>query len=412
MPHSLSHPLKTKLTGQTFCRDPWSTYARLREAGPIVPLKLPIIGRIWITTTYEATERVLKDNGGFVLEGSNAGRKGIAGFQWWMPRSLRRLADNMLAKDDPDHKRLRKLVDRAFARHNIQAMRPSIEARCARLLDALPRDQPVDLVEAYARRLPMQVICDLLGLPEGDTAKFAEWGRSITAVKRPLDFFRFLPALKKLTSYIETRIEVARAGDERNAPHGLIQRLVEAEADGERLSQNELVSMIFLLLVAGFETTTNLISGAVLDLEHNADQKAWLLADCDARIERGVEELARHVSSIQGTKPRFAARDCTLLDQPLRRGDLIMALPGAANADPAVFEAPERLRLDRFPNPHMVFSTGSHFCLGQQLARVETQAALQQLYGRFPDLQLCDETPDYARRIGHRALNSLRVSLA
>lgn len=405
--HSLKNPLPFKLTGQEFCRDPWPTFAAMREAGEVIPVKLPIIGHMWMTSSYAATEAVLKDNSLFVLEGRNAGKSGVAGMKWWMPKSLRRLTGNMLAKDEPDHRRLRKLVDQAFTRHNIRAMRGDIEARADRLLEGFAGQAEVDLVSAYARRLPMEVICDLLGLPEKDRAFFSQWAESIASVNSFWGIIRFLPALNRLTRYLQGQIE-----DVRHTPRdGIIGRLVQAEEDGDRLSADELVSMIFLLLIAGFETTTNLVSGAVFDLETHPDQKAWLLEDVDGHMERAAEELSRHVSSIQGTKPRYVARDTEFFGQNLSRGDIMMAFPAAANADPTIFDEPEKLKLDRFPNPHLVFSTGVHFCLGQQLARVETQSAIKCLYSRYPNLELVSQDPDYAKRIGHRALKTLRVRL-
>ena len=243
-------------------------------------------------------------------------------------------------------------------------------------------------------------------MPEEDRPVFSKWGESIARVNSIWGFICFLPSLKKLTRYLQGQIEEARAspGD------GIIGRLVQAEEDGDRLATDELVSMIFLLLLAGFETTTNLVSGAVFDLETHPGQKAWLLENPDERMERAVEELSRHVSSIQGTKPRFVAEDTEFFGQQLARGEIIMAFPAAANADPAVFDEPEKLILDRFPNPHLVFSTGVHFCLGQQLARVETQSALKCLYRRYPELELVCHEPDYAKRIGHRALNTLMIA--
>jgi len=403
--HSLKNPLPFKLTGQKFCRNPWSTFAAMREAGEVVPVKLPIIGRIWATTTYAATESVLKNNALFVLEGKNAGKSGVAGMQWWMPKSIRLLATNMLAKDEPDHRRLRKLVDQAFTRHNIQSMRSDIEARADRLLEEFGAQDQVDLVSLYARKLPMEVICDLLGLPEEDRLVFSKWGESSASVNSIWGFIRFLPSLRKLTRYLQGQIEEVRESPR----EGIIGRLVQAEEDGDRLTAEELVSMIFLLLVAGFETTTNLVSGAVFDLETHPEQKAWLLENPEERMERSVEELSRHVSSIQGTKPRFVAENTEFFGQKLAQGDIVMAFPAAANIDPAVFDEPEKLKLDRFPNPHLVFSTGVHFCLGQQLARVETQSALKCLYRRYPNLELVSQEPDYANRLGHRALKTLMV---
>ncbi|HEX7947650.1 MAG TPA: cytochrome P450, partial [Phenylobacterium sp.] len=193
---------------------------------------------------------------------------------------------------------------------------------------------------------------------------------------------------------------------------GLIAELVRAEEQGDVLDASELLSTVVLLLIAGFETTTHLISDSVLALEQHPEEKAWVLADPAGRMERAVEELARYNTPVQSTKPRYVAQDTEFFGQRLKRGELIMALLGAANADPAEFETPAELRLDRFPNPHLVFSSGVHFCLGQQLARVETQSALTRLYARFPDLQLAQpDRIDWIERLGIRGVKALPLRL-
>ncbi len=349
---------------------------------------------------------MVKDHETFVQEGRHAGKSGVAGLQWWMPRTLKILTSNMLLKDEPDHRRLRKLVDAAFKRRDVLAMRAMIERRADRLLDGF--DGEADLLAGYARQLPLSVICDLLGLPEEDRGQFSHWTRSSTSVTGLWGLLRAVGPLRRMLAYVRGQIEDCR----RRPRAGLISDLVQAEDDGDRLNEEELVSMIFLLLVAGFETTTHLIANSIIALEANPRQKAHLLEDLPGRIERAVEELARHTSPVQSTKPRFVARDTVFCGQPLKRGDIIMALIAAANADPAQFDAPDALRLDRFPNPHLVFSSGIHFCLGLQLARVEAQSALARLYGRYPDLEILD--PDglpWIERIGIRGVSALPVRL-
>ena len=185
-----------------------------------------------------------------------------------------------------------------------------------------------------------------------------------------------------------------------------------AEEEGDKLDEDELVTMIVLLLVAGFETTRHLIADSVLMLERHPEQKAWLLADPADRIERAVEELARYASPVQATKPRYVSRDAEFFGTQLKRGEVILALLASANDDPAAFDHPDQLRLDRFPNPHLVFSSGVHFCLGMQLARLEAQSALLRLYARFPDLSLAaPDRIDWIERLGIRGPKALRVRL-
>ncbi|HEY4940128.1 MAG TPA: cytochrome P450 [Rhizomicrobium sp.] len=406
--YSLRKPLRFDIESAAFKRDPFPTFAAMRAAGPVIPLKLPFVGRVWVTTSHAATLAMVKDNAFFVQEGRHAGKSGVAGLQWWMPRSFRLLSNNMLLKDEPDHRRLRKLVDRAFARRDVLAMRGAIEQVADRILDGFEGLEEVDLANEFARRLPLEVICELLGLPHRDRALFAQWTRAMLVLKNSFGLLRAVGAVGKMISYVRGQIEECR-----RAPRpGLIGELVRAEEDGDQLSEDELAAMVMLLLVAGFDTTTHLIGDSVLALELNPRQKAYLLADPAARMERAVEELARYTSPVQGTKPRYVAHDGEFFGQDLKRGDVIMALVAAANADPAQFEAPDELRLDRFPNPHLVFSSGIHFCLGMQLARVEAQSALARLYARFPDLQIA--APDrvqWIERLGIHGLKALPVRL-
>jgi cytochrome P450 len=400
--------LRFDLTSAASKRDPHPTWAAMRAAGHVIRVKVPFFGSAWLTTTHAATLAMVKDNDLFVQESRHAGKTGVAGFGWWMPKALNLMADNMLLKDEPDHRRLRKLVDRAFQRRDILAMRGAIDAVADRILDQIDGQDEVDLSEQFSRRLPLEVICELLGLPHPDRPLFSKWARSAMQVKGPVSLYMATSGLEKMLSYLRKEIEVCR-----RAPRpGLISELVRAEEDGDKLSEDELVSMVFLLLLAGFETTTHLITGSIIALEQNPEQKAWLLADPAARMERAVEELARYASPVQSTKPRYVAHDAEFFGVNLKRGDIIMALVGAANADPASFDHPETLRLDRMPNPHLVFSSGIHFCLGMQLARVETQSALTRLYARFPSLQIPapDQLP-WIERIGLRGVKSMPVRL-
>ncbi len=406
--YRLNQPLAFDIQSGPFKADPMPTFAAMRAAGPVVPIKVAFLGRAWVTTTHAATLAMVKDNSLFVQEGRHAGKSGVAGFQWWMPRSLKALADSMLQKDEPDHRRLRKLVDGAFARRDILAMRGNIDRIADGILDGFEGRDTVDLAAEFSRRLPLEVICDLLGLPHEDRSAFADLARRALSVTSAVGMVLAMGALGRMVDYIRGQVGAAR----RDPRPGRIGDLVHAEEAGDRLDESELLSMIGLLLIAGFETTTHLISDSVWALEQHPDQKAWLLADPGSRMERAVEELARFTTPVQSTKPRYVARDTEFFGQPLRRGELILSLIAAANADPAEFEHPEELRLDRFPNPHLVFSSGVHFCLGQQLARVETQAALTRLYARFPDLTLAaPDRIEWIERLGMRGAKALPLRL-
>ena len=406
--YSLRAPLHVDLQSKASKQDPFSFFASLREAGPVVPLKLPFVGKVWATTTYDATAAMLKDNALFVQEGRHAGKSGVAGLSWWMPHAIKVLSNNMLLKDEPDHRRLRKLVDQAFQRRLVRGMRGEIEALADRILDDIDGRDEVDLVSSYARRFPLEVICWLLGLPEENRDKFEAWSGHMTSALRGFTALRVVFTMPGVVNYVREQIEECR----RSPREGLISELVRAEEDGDKLSEDELLSMVFLLLFAGFETTTHLIADSVIALERNPAQKSVLFADPAVRMERAVEELGRYMTPVQSTKPRYVARDCTFFGQELQRGENIIVLLAAANSDPAAFDEPDRLKLDRLPNPHLVFGTGIHFCLGMQLARVEAQSALARLYGRYPDLALAapDDLP-WIERFGLRGVFALPVRL-
>ena len=400
--------LDIDLTSQAFMRNPFPTLARLREAGPIVRVKVPFLGKTWVVTTHEAVNEVLKDDVTFVRSPKNAGKRQFAGMRWWMPRTLRVLAENMLSYDDPDHRRLRKLVDQAFNRQSVEGLRGRIGDICDGLLDRLAGAGPADLMEGLARPLPLTVICELLGLPEEDRLQFRRWVQALMSVTSLWGAVRFLPGLFRLVRYFKSHFAQCQC----QPRPGLMTALVQAEQDGDKLSENELLAMAFLLLVAGHETTVHLIGGGVLALLEAPEQKARLLADWSL-APSAVEELLRFVSPVQIAKPRYVRRDLEFHGQPLRRGDILIPMLASANADPARFESPARMDLIRAPNPHVAFGTGMHFCLGAQLARVEAQVVLGKLFTRFPNLSLAvpGSALKYTGRLGMRALTALPVRL-
>jgi cytochrome P450 len=403
-----SKPLDFDIVSARFKADPFPTFAAMRQAGPVVPIRLPFVGRVWMTTTHEAALAMVKDNELFVQEGRHAGKSGVAGFSWWMPKPIKLMTNNMLQKDEPDHRRLRHLVDKAFARRDVLAMRGDVERIADKIIDGFAGRAEVDLVEEYARQLPLAVICDLLGLSEAERGEFSALAQQALTINNLVGLFLAVPAFNRMLEYARKQIEAAR-----RAPRpGLIGELVQAEEAGDKLNESELMAMIVLLLVAGFETTRHLIADSVLMLERHPDKKAWLLADPAARMERAVEELARYASPVQATKPRFVSRDADFFGVRLARGEVIMPLLASANCDPAVFDRPEELLLDRFPNPHLVFSSGVHFCLGMQLARLETQSALSRLYARCPELSLAaPDRIEWIERLGIRGPKALRIRL-
>ena len=392
-------------TSQDYLRDPAAGLRKLRAAGQVLQVHFPIVGKTWITTTNELAGRVLKDSETFTMRQNGT----VAGLRWWMPGWLRALAVSMLTMDEPDHTRLRSIVDEAFRRRAILDMEPRIFAIADQLATELfAEGSPADLVERYARKLPLSVICELLGLPRADRPRFIAWANSLTRLTGMVSLIRMVARIGPMKRYLERRLQAARdTGGE-----GLIAELVRVEKEGGRISGQEMVAMVFLLLGAGSETTTHLISGSVYELIRAPTLRDWLEEDWN-RANLAIEEFLRFVSPVQFTKPRFVKKDIELGGVRLKKGDKIMAMLAAANMDPDANPHPEKLDLERRPNRHLSFGTGIHFCLGHQLARIEGKCALEALFKRWPQLELA-VPPDSIRwrqRPGLRAIQRLPVAI-
>jgi cytochrome P450 len=392
-----------------FHADPFPTLDRMRAEGPVVRVSLPIVGSTWLAVTHDACTTLLKDHQIFARDPANAGSRTQARILRFLPRTIGLLAQNMIGYDDPEHRRLRGLVDQAFQRRTIDAMRPLITAITDRLLDRLQGRAEVDLMAEFCRDLPLSVICALLGLPEEDRDRFRNWLGGLKDTASIGAVIRAIPGVVSVVRYLR---RVSRPGGGA-LPEGLIAALREAAMDGEALSEDELVSMIFLLFGAGQETTTHLISGGLLALLTHEDERHRLQSDL-GQMSICVEECLRYVSPVQMTKPRFVTRDLVWQGRQFRRGDMLAGFLAAANADPAKFAHPDRFDITRQPNPHLSFGTGAHFCLGLQLARAETAIAFERILVRFPNLRLVPGQRSIAwrRRLGIRALVRLPVRLA
>jgi len=395
---------RVDFSSAAFHRDPAAGIAALRARGPVVAIWFPIVGKVWVTTTYDATAEVLKDTTNFTMRKQGGA---LAGLRWWMPKFVTTLANNMLTMDEPDHTRLRGIVDEAFRRRAVLDMAPHIRAIADGLAGELfAAGSPVDLVQRYARTLPLAVICELLGLPPADRPKFIAWANSAAQITSAFGFPRMILAMTQMRRYMEGRLRFARA----QGGEGLIAELVRVETEGGRITPDEMVSMVFLLLGAGSDTTANLISGSVFELLKNPGQRDWLKEDW-SRAGLAVEEFLRYVSPVQFSKPRYVRHDVELGGIRLKQGDKIMVMIAAANSDPEAHLHPERLDLERRPNRHISFGTGIHFCLGHQLARIEAICALEALFERWPKLELAVEPSQihWRRRPGLRSIEKLPV---
>jgi cytochrome P450 len=403
--------LRFDVTSQAFKHNPFPTLAQMRAAGPVIRVRLPILGATWMATTYDAVNDLLREHHRFLQNPAAAGHRWMGAIVRWLPRSLKPLTAQMLIRDEPDHRRLRSLVDQAFQRQSVEALRPRLTALADEMLDRLERQaaQPtsgVDLLAHFARPFPLAVICELLGLPQEDRPSFTRWAAGISSAGSALGIVWGLRGISQMMHYL--RQEIARQTERPRG--GLLAALIQAEEAGDRLSEEELLAMVFLLLAAGHETTLHQISGSVLILLDHPDQLRELTADWHL-AGTAVQELLRYLSFAQVSKPRYAREDTELYGQAIRRGQMLFACLATANGDPGRFDDPERLDLRRHPNRHLAFGAGIHYCLGARLASVETEIALERLFTRFPALRLAIPRSQirYLPRFGTRALTALPV---
>jgi cytochrome P450 len=404
--------LRFDVRSPAFKQDPLPTLARMRDAGPVIRVRLPLVGTAWMATTYDAVTELLSDHHRFVQSPAAAGNRWMAMLLRLLPRTLRPLTTALTLRDEPDHRRLRGLVDRAFRVRSIDALRPHLETLANQAADELVRQvsaaTTVDLIAHFARPFPLAVILELLGLPPQDRSKFTKWASTVTSGPSVVGVVRGLRGLGRTMRYLQD--DIARQAVARR--EGLIGSLIDAEEAGDRLTEDEMIAMVVMLLVAGHETTVHQIAGSVLTLLDHPDALRTLTADWSL-VHDAVEELLRHLSFGQFSKPRFAREDVVFRGRRIRRGDMLFACLAAANGDPAVFPQPERLDLRRAPNRHVAFGDGIHYCLGAALARTEVQIALHRLFTRFPNLSLAVPRSQirFTGPFGARALAALPVRL-
>jgi cytochrome P450 len=293
----------------------------------------------------------------------------------------------MILEDDPQHRRLRNLVNKAFTARAVGRLSDRVEEISCQLLDGLGKQGQVDLLESYSRPLPTRVIAEMVGLPQADVTEFGFSMRVLTKGFSGLGILRTLLWDLRATNKFVRRLIARKRAEPRD---DILSGLIEAEEDGDRLSEDELVAMVFLLIIAGFETTLHLITNGVRTLLEHPDQLDRLRAE-PGLWDSAVEEIVRHRGPVHGTKLQYAKQDVTLHGTTIKRGTPVMPLLAAANHDPRAFEKPDDFDVARSPNHHLGFGFGAHFCLGKQLALMETRVALKMLIERNPNLRLAVE---------------------
>jgi pimeloyl-[acyl-carrier protein] synthase len=385
--------------------DPYPLYHRLRAEDPVHRSPLGF----WVLTRHADVLAVLRD-ARMSRDPRRSERVTLLRASAEVDELLaaEEAAPSMLFVDPPDHTRLRTLVNKAFTPAAVERLRPRVEELVAGLLDRVAEAGAMDVVEELAYPLPVTVICELFGVPEADRDRFRAWSRGLVHLLDPLvasdALERALQARKALRDYLGGLIAERRAH-----PTGdLLTALIAAEDQGHQLTEAELVSMCVLLLVAGHETTVNLIANGMLALLRDPAARARL--EADAALARGaVEELLRYDSPVQFTS-RHALADLDVGGHQVRAGETVVAVLGAANRDPARFPDPDRLDLARAPNRHVAFGGGIHFCLGAPLARMEAAIAIPALLARLPGLALGPQPPVRRDTVTLRGLASLPVT--
>ncbi len=380
-------------------QDPYPVYAALRERDPVHRSRLM---NAWMFARHADVDAILRDHRNFASDP----RKGTLTAR---QEALLPPADEftMLFLDPPDHRRLRALVNKAFTPRAVEALEPRIRGILAALLDDIDDASGFDLMRAVAQPLPVIVIAEMLGVPPEDRERFKVWSdqraRLLEPTVSPRERAIALVASGEFDAYFRTIIAKRREAPEDD----ILSALVQAEDEGERLNERETLNMLRLLLIAGNETTTNLIGNGMLALLRNPDQLRRLRED-PGLIPSAVEELLRFDSPVQTTFRRALA-DCEVNGFELRKRDNLVVLVGSANRDPDAFEDPDRLDVGRGGAAHLSFGRGIHHCLGAPLARLEGRIVLEMLLERFPRIGLRDESPRFRKSIVLRGLRSLPV---
>jgi cytochrome P450 len=353
-------------------------YARLTEAGPVHRIVLPTGQPAWLITGYRDVRQALQAAHLVRSEAAEA----VLRRDWLSPQVCAAMGNHMASRNPPGHTRLRRLVTAAFTRRRIEQLAPRIQQITDELIDAMANEAQVDLIAAFAYPLPITVICELLGVPAGRRTQFRDW--STTLVTGALaDPDTYCAAATALVRYLQELLTIKR-----DAPtDDLLSALLMVRDGQDRLSDDELTSMVALLLVAGHETTVNLIGNGVHALLTHPEQLALLRAQ-PQRLDAAVEELLRFDGPFQVAPLRLATEAIEIGGITIPAGDIVVPGLLAANRDPACTATPTALDITRTANPHLAFGHGIHHCLGAPLARLESRIALGTLLDRFPRLQL------------------------
>jgi cytochrome P450 len=389
-------------------QDPYPTYARLHQEGPLHYLDVGSKWAVWSLVSHAECSSIAKDPR---LSAKRAKQMLLSlpiSRQPEFSELARMLSLWLIFMDPPEHTRLRKLLNKGFSTAAIEGLRPQVEAIVDQMLKPLQQGSEVDLLREFANPMPVRIILEMLGIPQELRDTFVDWSRAIAVFRgnpnRTVDEARAAQdALLELTEFFRKVVAERR----RRKGSDLISLLIDIEEEGEVLTEEELYAQCIALLFAGHETTRNLIGNGMYTLLRNPQQTAELREQPEM-IRSAVEELLRYESPVQFTA-RVLKDDMEICGQQIRKGWTVLCMLGAANRDPKQFKEPDQLDLKRLNNQHLAFSAGLHFCIGAQLARLEGQVALLNLVQRFPQMKLAGPRPEWASTFGFRGLKSLPV---
>ncbi|MED1045870.1 cytochrome P450 [Bacillus mycoides] len=370
------------LASAQFKEDAYEIYKESRKMQPILFVNEVEIGKEWLITRYEDALPLLKDNR-LKKDMANVFSQDTKNMYLSVDNSDH-LTTHMLNSDPPNHSRLRSLVQKAFTPKMITQLDGRIQRIADDLISEIERKGTLNLVNDYSFSLPIIVISDMLGIPKEDQAKFRIWSHAVIASPETHEEIKETEKqLSEFITYLQYIVDVKR----KDPKEDLVSALILAENEGHKLSAPELYSMIMLLIVAGHETTVNLITNTVLALLENPNQ-LQLLKDNPKLIDSAIEEGLRYYSPVEVTTARWAAEPFQIHEQTIQKGDMIVIALASANRDETVFENPEVFDITRENNRHIAFGHGSHFCLGAPLARLEAKIAITTLLKRMPELQI------------------------
>ncbi|HSI67567.1 MAG TPA: cytochrome P450 [Planococcus sp. (in: firmicutes)] len=357
-----------------FTKNPYPAYEKLREIDPVHQVLFPDGQRGWMVTRYEEAVKVLKDQR-FI--------KDFSKLYGGKMDQMSVFTQNMLFSDPPDHKRLRSLAQKAFTPRMISGMRERIHEIAEELLDEVSEQGEMKLIDDFAFPLPIIVICEILGVPSEDRDKFRLWSNSLiegTSGEAGVSVYQHMTDFIQYLGQWFAQVKADPKDD-------LISKLMEAEEEGNRLTEKELYGLVSLLIIAGHETTVNLIGNSILALLAHPDQRELLLERPEL-IPQAIEESLRFDGPVEFSTSRWAGEDLVLSGKAINRGDLVIVALNSANHDPKQFQKPEMFDLTREKSPHLAFGHGIHFCLGAPLARLEGEIALSSLLKRMPNMKL------------------------